>query len=254
MVNLYSRGIFDWKEIIKTPLSLDIAKIRAPHSSDKFAADQIATSLHEAIHLIYAVWTDIPVIFVAVSPRKKGSIYWKGNRVKGTTLAMDYNFGYPAINSACAAALFELELNNKETNFIVESEINTALEAARSLSWPERNDEITAHSIVIKVLNMQTSYLFSAEKGQLGQLWWLIRSVAIAILISRNKNKGEVSTTNTKSIRRFINRFCKSDKFGEGEYFPEFRLRTSMTQDIFWLYKAINQNNVLTQPNLGLSR
>lgn len=214
---------------------MEIAKFKTPQLSDVTAADQIATALHEAIHLIYAVWWGIYVDFVAVSTRKFGSVFWKGRKVKGTTLAFDYDFGYPAIHSTCAAALFELELNNKEPNFIVEAEINTALKVARNYGWPEPNDEKTAHAMVIKALNIQTSYKFSAEEGQLGHLWWLIRSVAIAILVSRKKENGEVSTKKTQLIRRFVHRFCKSEKAGVGEYYPYDRLRTSMTQDIKWL-------------------
>lgn len=239
MTNLFLNNTYNWEEIIKTPLSLEIAKFKAPQLSDTAAADQIATALHEAIHLIYAVWCDIYVSFVAVSTQKNGSVFWRGDKVKGMTLAFDYDFGYPAIYSTCAAALFELELNNKEPNFTVEAEINIALKAARNLSWPEPNDEKTANAIVIEALNMQTSYEFSAEEGQLGHLWWLIRSVAIAILVSRKKANGEVSTKKTQKIREFVRRFCKSDKASIGEYYPYDRLRTSMTQDIKWLRDSL---------------
>lgn len=239
MTNLFLNNIYNWEEIIKTPLSLEIARLKAPQLSDVTAADQIATALHEAIHLIYAVWCDIYVSFVAVSTQKNGSVFWRGAKVKGTTLAFDNGFGYPVINSTCAAALFELELNNKQPNFTVQAEIDVALRAAKSLGWPEPNDEKTANAMVIEVLNIHASNKFSAEEGQLGHLWWLIRSLAIAILASRTKAKGEVSTKKTQKIREFVKRFCKSEKAGVGEYYPYDRLRTSMTQDIKWLRESL---------------
>lgn len=239
MTNLFLNNTYNWEEIIKTSLSLEIAKFKAPQLSDVTAADQIATALHEAIHLIYAVWCDIYVNFVAVSTCKNGSVFWQGSKVKGTTLAYDYDSGYSAIYSTCAAAIFELELNNKDSNFIVEAEIKIALNAARNLSWPEPNDEKTANAIVINALNTQTSNEFNAEDGQLGQIWWLIRSVAIAILVSRRKVDGEVSAKNTRKICEFVYRFCKSEKSGTGEYFPNIPFRVSMTQDIKWLRRNL---------------
>lgn len=83
MNNLYStKNSYNWEEIIKTSLSLEISRLKAPHLSDVSAADQIATALHEAIHLVYAVWMDVTVAFIAVSPWKSGSVYWGGGALK----------------------------------------------------------------------------------------------------------------------------------------------------------------------------
>lgn len=244
MNNFYLNNTYNWEEIIKTPLSLEIARFKAPSLTDEDAADQIATALHESIHLLYAVWDDIYVNFVGVSTRKYGSVFWKGHKVKGATLAQDYNSGQPAINSTCAAALFELELNNKNVNYNVETEIEIALKAAKHLKWPEPHDDKTAHKIVVSTLNTQTSNVYSTEVGQLGHLWWLVRSIAIAILASRRKTDGRVTEKNTRKICEFVYRFCKSEKSGTGEFFPEFRQHRTMNEDIFWLRQILQKNTI----------
>lgn len=155
------------------------------------------------------------------------------------TCAYDYNEGFSTIYSVCAAAIFELELNNKDPNIHVYNELKIAQNAAKYLDHLAHNDDKAAWEIVENVLNTMTSHEYSAEDGQLGSLWWLIRSVAIAVLVSRNSKTGEVSQENTMKIRRFVHRFCKSEKAGIGEYYPYDHLRVSMTQDIKWLKESL---------------
>lgn len=240
MNKLYLNNDFVWEEIIKTPLSLEIAKIKAPKISDADAANQIATALHEAIHFIYAVWFDIYVNFAGVSTKKYGTKFWKGYKTQGMVLAYDYNEGWPAIYSTCAAAIFELELNNKEANELIMKEFDVALHAAKHLRWPDPYDEDTTGMILRNVLNKLTANQYSAERGPIGHVWWLIRSVAIALLVSRTKTFGVISSKKIVKIRQFIHKYVRSEKYGPGEYFPEFRLRTTMTEDIKWLKNSFS--------------
>lgn len=235
---MYSKKCFEWNEIINTPLSLDLARIKAPQSSDKFAADQIATALHEAIHFIYAVWFDIYVDFAGISTRRGGSVFWKGYKTRGMILAYDYNAGWPAIYSTCAAALFELELKNRSTNELVWTELEIAFHAAKYSRWPEPHIDRTADILVRNTLrNIAPEY--RCESSAIGQVWWLIRSVAIALLISRTMSNGLVSNKKTQEIRKFISKYIKSKKQGLGEWFPEFKCRDTMTEDIKWLRRIL---------------
>lgn len=237
MKKLYTRNTYNWPEITNTDLSLELARIKAPNISDSNAANQVATALHEAIHLIYAVGFGIYVNFVAVSTRKKGSIFWKGQRSQGFTLAYDYNEGKPAIYSTCAAAIFELELNDKNSNELVQAELEIAYNAAKYLRWQCPYEHEATEFILENVLNNLTGHEFNSESGPLGRFWWLIRAVAIAILVSRTSAKGIVSYKNTSAICSYVRKYCKPDESGSGlgDYSPMLIRNASMNKDIKWL-------------------
>ncbi|MDP1657741.1 MAG: hypothetical protein Q8L73_00120 [Methylotenera sp.] len=237
MKNLYARNIYNWGEIINTPVSLELARIKAPRISDSTATNQIITALHEAIHLIYAVWFGIYVNFIAVSTRKNGGVFWKGRRVLGFTLAYDYDEGKPAIYSTCAAAIFELEINDRNSNELVQAELAVAYKAAKNLRWPDPYDRAATEFIIENVLNNLTGHVFSVERGPIGRLWWLIRAVAVAILTSRTKSTGVVSPKNTQIICKYVRKYCRPDSVGLGDYFPDKRMKIPMSQDIKWLKK-----------------
>lgn len=221
---------FNWEGILKTPLTLSIARQKAPSAAPANLANQNLTALHEAIHLIYAAWCGIYVNFVAVSTHKSGSVYSRGHRVQGTTLAYDYNEGYPAIYSTCAAAVFEMVLNDIKTNVLIETELEVAYNAAKHLRYPDPYDHKDTQEILEGILDHFTCNKTSVEDGPLGSLWWLIRSVAIAILLSRRSSDGQVSNKDTQLIYQYAQKYCRPD--GEGEYFPDWRMRVTMTQDI----------------------
>src|SRR5574343_1255734 len=101
-------GRIDWDKLAAMDIDLDIPRKRAPGLSDTSAADQIATALHEVIHLIFAVMHGVYARDISVSFRVRGDVYGsRWGRIQGQCMDYAYHDSWRDVESSIAAALFE---------------------------------------------------------------------------------------------------------------------------------------------------
>jgi hypothetical protein len=225
-------------ELLKCPLRTYMPRRTKQNLDDFQCADQIATALHEAIHFLFAVKHRKGVLSAGISNSPKGTMFEYGGLSYGITKAMDFNEGLPVIESCVATAIFELRLS-MATNLdplpleniepLIESELASAVHACVSLQWPSPDfDEKAAIDVVDRVTAQMR------DQNVLDRWWWLIRTVAIALLECRDKGLGWVSQEHTQIIYKFIAQYLQNEKV-----FPD-KLGASMNQDLSWLSWDVN--------------
>lgn len=173
----------DWEMLLKLPLDTKLAKKATSRISDHTAHNQIASALHESVHIFYALKHNSPIfsVLVATSPSFKNLL---GNNVKGEVIDLLDNWTIGAIESYLAACLFELELDFDNENKIAKIEQSNAINSvqmyrkvnADNVSLPFFSDKNFLEGIFEKI------YPHEFTKN-----WITIKTVAKALLYYRDK-------------------------------------------------------------------
>ena len=234
---MYLMNEYRLNELLKCPLGTYMPRRTKQNLDDFQCADQIATALHEAIHFLFAVKHRKGVLSAGIANSPKGSAFEYGGLSYGITKAMDFNEGLPVIESCVATAIFELRLSMatelhptpiENVEFVIENELRAAVQASWTLQEPAIFDENVGVTIVDSVTSQMR------DENVLDRWWWLIRTVAIALLECRDNGLGWVSQDHTQIIYKFIAQYMQNEKV-----FPD-KLGASMNQDLSELSWYVN--------------
>jgi hypothetical protein len=218
----------DWEDLLATSLDTSIAKRGALRITDHNALDQVATALHEGLHLIYAVKHGYAVISVSVAPSPKGYAYRRNSPAKGYTVDdMPHNV-LGSVESFLAAAIFECELDPRDDNYTAGEEEKLALGAAQKLLWTARNNPVFVSDVGLLYDAFTT---VAAE--YFGFFSPLIITVAKAILFYRKGKSGTVPSYYTDLICKYVSDYL-AERLPDNHYFGRIqqvtqRLRTTAT-------------------------
>lgn len=174
----------NWEMLFNLPLDTHLARKAAPRIIEHNAQNQIATALHESIHIFYAVKHKSPILSAAIATSNKFKNA-SGNIVKGSIIDLLDNWTIGAIESYLAAGLFELELDCDNINYIAKAEETNAINTLQSyrkvnsdnVSLPFFSDKDFVESIFEKIY-----------PHELTNNWITIKTVAKALLFYRKKD------------------------------------------------------------------
>ena len=184
MMKRIDNNVIDWEMLSRLPLDTKLAKKAAPRISDHTAENQIATALHESIHIIYAIKHDAEVVWMEIAtaarPKKPNDRFVKGS------INDDLGRGsIGVIESYSAAALFELLLDDDEDNYAATIEEKYAIESIKQHRYYNKDN------ISLKFVS-DNSFINSIferiyPSGGLEKHWNTIKTVAKALLYYRTK-------------------------------------------------------------------
>lgn len=216
---------FNFPKLMVHPLSLDIARIKNPSCSDDEAADQIATAIHEACHIVPAVLGG-HVVDSAIIPTTKPLIKY-GMEVAGWAGVYDDDAGWYAVMNRIAAATFDWILSRFEETPPVEWDYQAAIEVISELHHvhPKREGNI----YLVEWLSMFRNYhgpldnetkqfIFESALANTWaffngvHFWGLIRATAINLLTLRDKSTGTVYPWDFKLLFNWLRQFSPYDK------------------------------------------
>ena len=224
----------DWEGLLATSLDTAIAKRGAPRITDHNALDQVATALHEGLHLIYAVKHGYAVISVSVAPSPKGYAYRWDSPIKGYTVDdMPHNV-LGSVESYLAAAILEYELDPRDDNYIAGEEERLALETGQKVNRNERNrnpDDLGA--LFTSNVGLLDDAFTTVAAEYFGFFSPLIITVAKAILFYRRGRSGTVPPHYRDLICKYVNDYL-AERLPDNHYFGRIqqvtqRLRPTAT-------------------------
>lgn len=251
---------FNWDKLMKTPLSYDLARIKNKTCTQKEAATQIATAIHEAVHIFYGVMGS-HFIRKAVVPTNQ-VLYIGGQEAIGFTEVYDDNSGWYAIMSRMGAALFDWILAGFELTNPAEWDFNEALYSIdimrERVEWDNFSNIREKDVYVIQWIprkNNKEDYelgggtnqflfesaLANAWFGFNGVHYWaIIRAIAISLLLTRDKKDGVIQTYTFKLIVNWLSKFSP---YNEARELPLVTGVPTFQEDIKWLWKAHTINS-----------
>ena len=194
----------NWEMLFNLPLDTKLVRKAAPRITEHNAQNQIATALHESVHILYAVKHKSIILSAAIATSnnfKNAS----GSTVKGSIIDLLDNWTWGAIESYLAAGLFELELDSDNNNYIAKAEEINAINTLQSyrkvnasnVSLPFFSDKSIVEGIFEKI------YPHEFTKN-----WITVKTVAKALLYYRKKD-GYFPDHLLGSLTRFVrDRLC----------------------------------------------
>ena len=238
----------DWQQLMQTPLTYELARIKAPRASDKRAAEQIATALHEAIHIFYGVMGNHPTEGATIPTKRNSLRKTLGIPAIGHAAVYDDNYGWYAVMSDGAAALFEWILAGFTYNNTIAHEERLCLAAIRSLYDKGRDADKYIFDFITpgqsfgsrRPITEKEEFIFetvfaNAWFGFCGEPYWaVVRTIAVFLLKNRNSD-GIVDRAIFDPLFRWLKNFSV---FDDGLFLPDTDGVPTFQDDMEWLWRS----------------